>query len=292
MDTYGMRDVERILKLSPGRVRTMIARGFVRPERGARRAWRFSFQDLVVLRTARALESARIPVRRIHRSLDRLRSRLPGGPPLAGLTILAAGDRVVVREGEGAWLADSGQYVLEIAVSTIRGGLRFVERPVPPVPRRRVGAAEGPDEGRSGGAGQWFERALLLERSDPERAMHAYRRVLALDPCEPAAYVNLGRLLQESGAAAAAAEVYRDALQRCAPTPALLYNLALVLEDLGDLPGAIGAYRRALERDAAYADAHFNLARLYEAADDFRRAIRHLAAYRRLTRDGSAAPID
>jgi tetratricopeptide (TPR) repeat protein len=268
----------------------MIARGFVRPERGPRRAWRFSFQDLVVLRTARALEAARIPVRRIHRSLDRLRARLPGGLPLAGLTILAAGDRIVVREGRGAWHADTGQYVLEIGVSAEPGGLRVVERRVPPSgPDTPRGTAPADD---ASGAGQWFDRALLLEAADPPRAMHAYRRVLALDPCEPAAYVNLGRLLQEAGRAEAAAEVYRDALQRCRPTAPLLYNLALVLEDLGDARGAIAAYRRALDCDAGYVDAHFNLARLYEATDDFRRAIRHLAAYRRLAREAERPARD
>ncbi len=267
MHPYGMRDVARILQLPQGRVRAMIAHGFVRPERGPRRAWRFSFQDLVVLRTARALELARVPTRRIHRSLARLRSQLPVGLPLTGLTIRAVGDRVVVHEGEAAWLADSGQYVLEISVQQARDGLRVVERSVPPAEQ----------------AEQWFERAVALEGVDPRAARAAYEQVLVLDPCEPAAYVNLGRLLHDAGDAAGAARVYRDGLARCAPTAVLLFNLALVLEDAGDVPGAIAAYRRALDCNPRYADAHFNLARLHEAAGEFRRAVRHLAEYRRLT---------
>jgi tetratricopeptide (TPR) repeat protein len=267
MHPYGMRDIARILRLPQGRVRAMIAHGFVRPERGPRRAWRFSFQDLVVLRTARSLELARVPTRRIHRSLARLRSQLPDGLPLAGLTVRAVGDRVVVHEGEAAWLADSGQYVLEISVQQAPGGVCVVERAVPPTEQ----------------AQQWFERAVTLEAPDPPAACAAYRQVLALDPCEPAAYVNLGRLLHDAGDVEGAARVYRDGLARCEPSALLLFNLALVLEDAGDAPAAIDAYRRALERDPAHADAHFNLARLHEAAGDFRRAVRHLAEYRRLT---------
>jgi tetratricopeptide (TPR) repeat protein len=174
---------------------------------------------------------------------------------------------VVVHEGETAWLADSGQYVLEISVQQAPGGLRVSERAVGPVEQ----------------AQQWFERAVALEGSDPRGACAAYRQVLALDPCEPAAYVNLGRLLHDAGDAPGAARVYREGLERCEPTPLLPFNLALALEDAGDVPGAIAAYRQALDCDPSYADAHFNLARLHEAAGEFRRAVRHLAAYRRLT---------
>jgi hypothetical protein len=50
-----VRDVERVLQLSPAVTRSLIRAGFVNPERGPRREFRFSFQDLIVLRTARAL---------------------------------------------------------------------------------------------------------------------------------------------------------------------------------------------------------------------------------------------
>ncbi len=86
MHQYGVRDVEKLLHLSRGAIRSLVAAGFVTPARGPRNALLFSFRDLIVLRTAQALSAAKIPHRRILRSLRELRSRLPEEMPLsAGL---------------------------------------------------------------------------------------------------------------------------------------------------------------------------------------------------------------
>lgn len=267
MESYGLRDVQRILCLSPARVRRLVAHGFVVPTRGPRRAWRFSFQDLIVLRAARALELSKVAPRRIHRALGRLRSQLPAGLPLSGLTIRAAGDEVVVHDGRRQWAAESGQYVLEFAVVPASGGLRVLERAGRP------------------GAADWFERGRRLEDSDAVAACAAYREAIALEPDEPAAYVNLGRLLHDRGELGGAESVYRAGIDACGPAPLLSFNLALVLEDRADVRGAIAAYESALAADPACADAHFNVARLWEAAGELRRALRHLSAYRRLVRE-------
>jgi hypothetical protein len=96
---YGVRDVETLLRLPRSTIRALIAAGFVSPTRGPRGAWRFSFQDLIVLRTAQALVAANVPRRRITKSMSELRRRLPDSMPLSGLSIGAVGNRVVVREG-------------------------------------------------------------------------------------------------------------------------------------------------------------------------------------------------
>jgi DNA-binding transcriptional MerR regulator len=77
MQTYSAADIERILRLSRSTLRGLIKNGFVKPERGPRRELRFSFQDLIVLRAARTLLEAKVPVRRINRSLQDLRRHLP-----------------------------------------------------------------------------------------------------------------------------------------------------------------------------------------------------------------------
>jgi DNA-binding transcriptional MerR regulator len=110
--TYGVRDVEKLLRLPRGTIRSLIASGFVTPARGPRGAWRFSFQDLIVLRTAQALADANVPQRRITKSMRDLRRHLPETMPLSGLSIAAEGDRVVVRDGSSRWQAESGQYLL------------------------------------------------------------------------------------------------------------------------------------------------------------------------------------
>src|SRR5437762_14287881 len=110
MHQYGVRDVEKLLRLPRATIRAFVSAGFVSPARGPRNAWLFSFQDLVVLRTAQALASAKVPRKRITRSLKELRRHLPESMPLSGLSICAVADRVVVKEGTRRWQAESGQY--------------------------------------------------------------------------------------------------------------------------------------------------------------------------------------
>ena len=61
MHQYGVRDVEKLLRLPRSTIRALIAAGFVSPARGPRKTWLFSFQDLIVLRTAQALAAAKVP---------------------------------------------------------------------------------------------------------------------------------------------------------------------------------------------------------------------------------------
>jgi len=68
---YSLRDVTRLLGLSRSIVGGLIGAGFVSPSRGPRREYRFSFQDLVVLRAAQALVQAKVPTSRILRALRR-----------------------------------------------------------------------------------------------------------------------------------------------------------------------------------------------------------------------------
>jgi DNA-binding transcriptional MerR regulator len=132
--TYSIRDVERVLRLSRSTIRGLIEGGFVAPARGPRQQYQFSFQDLIVLRAARALIEAKVPRKRIRRSLEDLRRHLPETVPLSGLSISAVGDRVVVRDGQGHFQVDDGQYVLGFDVSVEQGVLRVVERKVEPEP--------------------------------------------------------------------------------------------------------------------------------------------------------------
>src|SRR5436305_1352586 len=70
MGGYGAREVAKMLGLSLGQVRAFVRAGFLDPERGPRRELRFSFQDLVLLRSAQGLVSARIAPRRVRRALQ------------------------------------------------------------------------------------------------------------------------------------------------------------------------------------------------------------------------------
>jgi len=267
--SYSVRDVERVLQLSPAVTRSLIRAGFVNPERGPRREFRFSFQDLIVLRAARALMQAKISAKRIRRSLASLRRELPEALPLSGLAISALGDRVVVRDGDARWQVDSGQYVLGLDVTLQDGVLHVVEHREEPA--RPEAASQ-----------DWFSQALALENSDPDAALNAYRQAVAAEPDNAPAWSNWGRLLHESGRTQEAADVYQRARQSAGRDSLLLFNHGVLLEDLGDAAAALQAYQSALEEDPEFADCHYNLARLYESMGKPQHAIRHLGQYRRL----------
>jgi tetratricopeptide (TPR) repeat protein len=274
MQSYGVGEVERMLQLSRGTIRGFISRGFVNPTRGPRREYRFSFQDLVILRAARALVRAKVPPRRIGRSLSALRSQLPESVPLAGLTICAVGNEVVVRKGGSRWKPDTGQYLLELDVSVTDDALHITE-----IKRHTDAAGE---EHTEVSVETWFERGLEAEEHDIDQALQAYEKVRKLDARHLEARINLGRLHHEAGRLDAAHEVYREALRACEPDATLFFNFGVLLEDTSRYDEAIEAYQQAIAADPDFADAHYNLARLYESVGKPQHAIRHLGEYRRL----------
>jgi tetratricopeptide (TPR) repeat protein len=136
---------------------------------------------------------------------------------------------------------------------------------------------------------EWYERGLALEDSAPDQAIAAYRRALLGRADLADAHCNLGRLLHDKGEFGLAESHYRLALTCDREVPLYWFNLGVVVEDRGRIDEAIDAYQHALALDPTQVDAHFNLARLYEqlgrhSQDELmlRRAIRHLADYRRL----------
>jgi hypothetical protein len=282
-----MRDVERVLQLPRSTLQGLVRLGFVRPARGARRQFLFSFQDLIILRAARALMQANIPQRRIRSSLGQLRERLPEAVPLSGLAICAVGDRVVVREGANHWQADDGQYLLGFEVSVQNGLLRMIEHKQERAAAPARGRTAAPEVVATAGTDDWFTEGARLESIDPAAALAAYAHAAEADPDSSAAWTNWGRLLHETGKPRAAEKVYRDALAHCGADSLLLFNLGVALEDMGDNEAALAAYHAAISEDPNFADCHYNLARLYESAGKTQHAIRHLGQYRRLmTRNG------
>src|SRR6185503_16374289 len=231
MHPYGVRDVEKLLRLPRSTIRSLIEAGCVSPARGPRNSWRFSFQDLIVLRTAQALADANVPQRRITRSVRELRRNLPDSMPLSGLAISAVADQVVVREGRSRWQAESGQYLLEFEGNPAKGRLEVIERDRTPA---------------SNDAQGWIDQAAALEEDDPRAAVEAYQNAIEADPSRLDARINLGRLLHESRRFAKAEQVYRAALEECGGDPLLLFNLGVLLDDLNRRTAAIEAYSAAL----------------------------------------------
>lgn len=269
MRGYSTQEVARLLDLPVQRIRSYARAGVVTPGRDEHNSLNFTFQDLVLLRTAAELERARVPARRITSALTHLKEHLPDDRSLTELSIRASGDEVVVREStEPPWNPQSGQFVFEFDVAD-------------PAARTQTLQPEAPVE-RS--AAEWFDAALELETTSPQEARAAYQRALSIDDTLLDARVNLGRLLHEAGELAEAEAEYQRVLSHGEHAVAS-YNLGVVLEDAGRPADAIRAYMRAIAADSELAEAHFNLARLHERRGDTRAAIRYFNSYRELTRD-------
>jgi len=272
---YSTSEVAKLLGLPQSQVRGYVRAGFLAPERGPRGALRFSFQDLVFLRTARGLAAARVAPRRIRAALRRLSEQLPEGKPLTAVRIAVEGSRIVVEDGVGRWQPESGQILLDFPVAELA-------RKVAPMVRRAFREAQR--QGAALSADDWFAWACELEPGSPGEARKSYEHALELDPEHADAHVNLGRLLHESGDPAAAEPHYAAALAIRPGDATAAFNQGVALEDLGRLPEALLAYETAVRHDPDNADAHFNAAALSEKLGQAATALQHLKTYRKLTR--------
>jgi tetratricopeptide (TPR) repeat protein len=277
---FGTRHAARVLGLSPARIRAWARAGLVEPRRGHRGELRFSFQDLVFLRTARDLVEARVPPARVRRALARLREQLPTDRSLAGVRVELDGERVVVRSGDARWHPESGQALFSFGVEEVARAVTPLLAGAPP-----AGETTAADVGRAAGAGaaaSFYEWGCDLEDGAPAQARQAYRRALALEPGHYGANLNLGRLLHEDGDHAAAEQHYRRALEAQPGDAHAWFNLGVALEDQGRRQEALDAYEASLTSEPAGADAHHNAARLCERLGQRAQALRHLGAFRRL----------
>lgn len=268
-----------MLGLSRSAIVRLVELGFVKPKRGARQAYLFSFQDVVLLRTAHELRTASIPTTKILRSLRRLKDELPADAPLSGLRITAVGKDIVVRNRESQWAADTGQLLMDFDV-----GMQAQVDATPVIRHlaaaRRGAAAKEPNASPE----ELFAQAEALEGVDDARAKRAYAQAIAVAPDFTNAYLNLGAMLCEGGDCDDAVRLFSKGIEHRPNEPLLYFNRAVALEDLNRFEEALASYDMALQLDPDLADAHFNAGRLYDELGNSQRAIRHFSAYRRLSR--------
>ena len=201
MKVYSSKDVARLLGMSVPQVRAQARAGFLRPARGPRRAYRFSYQDLFLLKSAKALAEARIPSRRVRRALRRLRTQLPPNHPLTDIRIQAENGRIVVRDGDAIWNPVSGQLQLELK-SRRRGAAP---------PRHNAGDARSiaPDPAEALIA----RGKALYDASEVAEAVTQFRKALAIKRHHPAAAYFLGIALEDLGKINEAIEACRRAIE-------------------------------------------------------------------------------
>ena len=189
----------------------------------------YGFRDLAAARQAAGLLSAGIALSVITRSLHEIRKWLPDAR-LSNLRLFPeSSDRLLVEQMKGR-TDKSGQFVFDV--------------------EKRANDADA----------VCSEAQAAEERNDAATAERLYRRVMKMDPTDPAAPFNLGNVLRSSGRSLEAETAYRAAVKADHEFALAWYNLGDVLDDQRRTKDAVDCLQRALDADPKYADAMFNMA--------------------------------
>ena len=226
--TYSATQLSQLSVLSPAAIEELTAFGLL-----DERAERYSFRDLAAARQLAGLFRSGVALSTITRSSREIRKWLPDAA-LSNLRLAPSSADTILIEHQKGWTDKTGQFVL-------------------------------PVEDTQESADELFEQAQAAEEAkDFAKAQKLYRKVMRVDPDDPAAAFNLGNLMRALGQAPDAEAAYRAAVKADPGFAEAWYNLADLLEDRGDCEKSVVCLKRALDADPDYADALFNLALIYQ----------------------------
>jgi len=279
-------------------VRRWHRRGLIRPVREVRRLPYFDFQEVATARQLAEMLAAGISPSAIERKLTELARYVPGAErPLAQLSIIVRGSRLLLRQGDGL-VGPGGQLFFDF--DTIKSGDaaksndRGEHEPSAVAPRATISltealrapiaqqhmlaAASTPDE-------LLALAADLEDEGNVEAAIEAYRAyTAAAGPRAPVAFA-MAELLYRLEDLPAARERYYMAIELDEDYVEARANLGCVLAELGDRELAAAAFEGALSLHPDYADAHFHLARTLDDLDRRDEALIHWREFLRLAPD-------
>ena len=268
MSGYRTKEVAELIGFNTDQVRHYVRRKLVQPSRGPRGEFRFGFQDVVLLKTAKGLMDASVSTRKAYRALVKLKKELEQVKSLSSVRIYADGSSVVVRDDTHVWEVETGQAQFDFSTQELAGN-------VAEIANKHVQEAAVADDLDTD---EWYNLGLDLEEVDPEKAPDAYKQAIRLDPKNADAHVNLGRLYQLGGDLKHAKRHYELALTARPGHQLAYYNLGTVFDELEEMSQAADFYQRA----PSIPDAHYNLARIRELQGDEVSALRHMRQYRDL----------
>jgi len=210
-----------LLGVSVATIRRWHRRGLIVPAREVRRLPYFDFQEVATARRLAQLLAAGASPAAIERQLAELSRYVPEVErPLAQLSVIVEGRRLLLRQGEG--LIEPG------------GQLRF-----------DFEALEQND--REDG---------IVRR--PTVSLEEYLAE-SVEPPSADELLAFAAELEDAGHLDQAAEMIRVVLSAIGPVPDLCFQLAELLYRLGDLPAARERYYMAIELDENFVEARANL---------------------------------
>jgi len=208
---------------------------------------RYGFRDLTAARQLNELLQSGVALSTITRSLAAIRKWLPDAA-LSNLRLFpSSSDAILVEQLKGR-TDKTGQFVLPVG------------------------------EAREDADALFEEAQAAEEARDIETAQRLYRRIMRIDPGDPAAAFNLGNLLRSMSRKVEAEAAYRSATKADPDFAEAWYNLADILEDRGHPDEAVACLKRALDADPNYVDAVFNLGLLHQRNE---RLVEAAACWRR-----------
>jgi tetratricopeptide (TPR) repeat protein len=221
----------------------------------------------------------------IERKLAELARYAPGAKrPLAQLSIIMRGSRLLLRQGDGL-IGPGGQLFFDFdltdrAAAENASNAGEVERPTISLADalRSASAPLKPDEMLS-------LAAELEDDGDLSAAVEAYHaHAAAVGPAATVCFA-MAELLYRVGEVAAARERYYMAIELDEDYVEARSNLGCVLAELGDRELAVAAFEGALTLHPDYADAHFHLARILDELQRREEAAPHWRHFIRLAPD-------
>jgi len=283
---YTLEDVARITGVSRARLRYWERTALLEPtlarDSGAarRRNSEFDFRDLVTVRSVLSLLDRGVSLRRIRRSVEALRQRIPDvDRPLGSLRPWLDGSRRVVLRHDGVLVEPDGQLVLEFGPARQPSPVALCA-PASSALRRELAA-------------KWFEQGCKLDsdRTTYAEAIEAYVRAIECDPDCADAHCNLGSVYFNQDRLSSSRACFERALALDPQHVEANLNLATLLEEEGRFQMALRHYKVALDADPMYADTHVSLALLYEKIGLRRKARGHWRRYLQLEPSGTWVEI-
>jgi tetratricopeptide (TPR) repeat protein len=268
---FTLRELQQMLDVSAERLASWLRAGLIAPIATIDGIRYFDFCQVSGAKSLSDLVRSGITTARLRQSLRQLRKWLGGMEhPLAQLTRLDQGSKLVVRLDDGQLAEPSGQLLFDFAPDAAPPSLPWVSE---------LRTAE-----------EWFDLACHKEDEGRyDEAAKAYRQALLLGGPTAERCFNLANVLYSLGQFARAGERYRLAIELNPNFWEAWNNLGSVLthENLPD--EAIEAYEQALRLHSGYADAHYNLADTLAELGRHYEAREHWQSYLRLEPHGAWA---